>query len=242
MRLFTILFLSLCFCAGLTAQAELNDQVVEGYIINGKGKKTEGILFLNVDEPDDYAYLLQNRVGFLSRADFDQLEKKAKAKHFKMYKPKDLSEYGFGERRFLSRPYTHPSGDERDLARMGRNYFFELHLASGPVEILRIRTVADKVFGTSDGDIHNDIAIYREGMKRPETSDVFDYQTFAKDCDKVMEKLEAGRYPTLKYRKGKKKKGLGGMIGKSIQQTVNPVDTEDIFNLVADYVESCVKE
>lgn len=240
MRFLLFALLLAGFTSPLAAQPELGKNMVYGRLIQSPGDTLEGVILLN-DKPE-YAYLLQNRVGFISAEEWQGLDK-AKKSSFEMYKPKDVEGYAFDDKVFVSRRYANPSQESPNLGYKKNNYFYEHAMNLGDTEFLVIRSVANKAIAASE--LYQDWAIYRPAtMDGPQNAVDFDYQGYVADCDDLTQRLKDGVFPSLKYDenhgKKKKKKGLGKFIQNQIDAVlVAPAEMDDVINLLSEYAIHC---
>jgi len=239
MRILLLTAIAVLTSLSLFAQPVLDETHVEGYIIDKKGKRSEGILLLNGD-PELHPFLNQNKVGFMTKKKWDGLVK-VKNKEFDTKKGKDIQEYGFGEVRYLTSKWISIDGTADPIA-AGKKMFYEVLTDNEVYTLFRIWPSVQGFIGT-DGEIMSDGAILLPGMKAPKVWDQFNYMKWFGDCPEIVENIEAGDYAPITKRTGKV--SLGGMVTKELMNITDengmPKGLNQALKLLEDSEEACKK-
>lgn len=240
MRILLLTAIAVLTSLTLFAQPELDETHVEGYIIDKKGKRSEGILLLN-GAYEQYPYLNQNKVGFMTRKKWDGL-KKVKNKEFDTYKGKDLQEFGFGEVRYIATKWVAADGALDPLA-AGKVMLYELIVDRKTFKVLKVWPSGNKFTGSGE-QIASVAAILLDGMKAPKVWDQMNYGKMFADCSTIVGNIESGKYKPLTMRTGKV--SIGGAITKEMMNEKDENGMEkglvQAINLLHDVEEGACKE
>ena len=240
MRLLLLTALAVITSFTLTAQIPFDATHVEGYIINHKGQRTEGVLLLEGSYAEQ-SYYLQNRVGFMERKKWDKLKmgKKVKDKEFEMLKGKDIAEYGFGDVKYRTSKFVAIDGALDPLA-MSKKMFYEVYHEAGPITVFRVWPSIKKGLHGS-GTVMADAAILFEGMKGPKKWDQIKYVEVLGACPTIVSAIEAGDYAPISAKTGKI--GIGGAINQAMMNDADekgmPKGLRSAMKLIDDYQEQC---
>lgn len=231
------------------AQTELKENQFEGYIITNDGKKVEGIVEINNIK---YPWSFQESILFFDKSLLEDNEK-VKRKEKSKYKPGDITEYGFGDKRFVSISYndnnTLDNNDVNETLGMIKSvtktkYFAEVYY-SGNISIYRFYSsptgfsvhAGEQQMKEYDEYIEKCITTYnilieREGEKAKAFDDI-NIKKFFKDCSVVVKKYENNEYTK------KPVKGLKSLV-KDAMLRGEPL-LEAVLEIVNDYEKNCSK-
>lgn len=244
LSLFTfILFNGMCF-----SQQALKENQFEGYIILKNGERKEGIVEV---KNNNHPWSFQEAIKFFDKELLNQ--EKVKKGDKKEFKPGEVTEYGFADKRYVLVSYTNNNQAEGNALNAGigalksatqTKHFAEVY-REGIISLYRFYNSPPDFYITSgDAEAKNMAAFIEEckttydiliekGEEKAKAFDDISVKKFFKDCQFVVEKYEDKKYTKQPV------KGLKSMIRSAMLR--GEALANAAMEMIIDYEANCAK-
>ena len=240
-------------CAGSYAQ-ELGENQYEGYVLDDKGKKKEGILQV---ARSSSPWENQRHVWFISKKAWEKSGGKVKKKDKEKFKAKDIQGYGFDGREFRQVKYVSSgnndigsevnkfSGATSAIGNLTKNKHLLEVVLDGEVKMYRYYDYPPEVSATVGGEEAEKMKEMQEDLRKNysilikkgkkgklrDFSSILSFKKFIADCKPVSKKYLNDEYTM-------KSKGVKGMVQKSMGSA--PLE-KMLVEIFTDYNAECGK-
>lgn len=218
---------------------ELKGNQKFGYIITEKGDKVEGIVKLLGTKETPWEN--QRKVKFIAKADIDPAKNRQKLKKMETDDLKEYVAIEAGEERHFRlvkwantrEGVTSEGGGLGGTLKKAKNMSTTRHMAEvmvdGKISVFRLYGYPASV-AVGKGDVEkleretkelqeNPTVLVQKEDGKVEAFQAEDIKELVKDCDKVVEKLEGGRYQSYDPAKQEKKRsGMGKMLKNEVDR------------------------
>jgi len=239
---------------------ELRSNEKEGWIINKKGEKIEGILRLMGSE--DSPWVNQQKVRFIAKSDIDPSKKRQKLKVLDVDDLKGYAAYdGDVLREFELIKYTNVRESSRGGSGIGgsiksiknlsnSNHIVEI-MVKGPIKVYRLYglptavAVGNKQVQEMEDDLKRlrstpSILVSKNGGKIEELNSI-DMKKLTEDCEYVRAKMLNKKYVSYDPDKEEKKRSKMGSLLKSEMELDGEKIQKMALEVLTDYNANCGK-
>lgn len=237
---------------------ELRANEKQGWIIDKKGNKIEGVVKLmgSVESP----WVNQKKVRFIANSNIDPAKKRQKLKvmdvddlkGYAAYDGEVLREFElikYTNKREASRAGGGLGGDIKAIKNLSNTTYIAETILKGPVTVYKLYgmptavAVGKKQVAEMEADLNRirtspSILVSKKGGKIEELNSS-DMKKFTEDCDYVRKKMLNSEYPSYNPEKEEKKRSKMGALIKSEAELDGPKIQNMALEIFTDYNAHC---
>lgn len=255
----SLALLPICsFAQESDTEYELRANEKEGWIIDKKGNKIEGVVRLMGDE--NSPWVNQQKVRFISKSDIDPDKKRQKLKVLDADDLKGYAAYdGDVLREFELIKYTNVraasksgsglAGDIKKIKNLSSSNHMAETIIKGPITVYKLYAlptavaVGEKQVREMEQDLNNirrnpSILVAKNGGKI-EALNSSDLKKLTEDCEYVRSKMLNKEYPSYDPEKEEKKRSKMGALLKSEAELDGPKIQRMATEILTDYNSNC---